>query len=81
MHIINMYPNIYTIRKISATVYEIFNKRKTGSSEMSVVSSLNFDCIFKGLLLKKLKMVPMFCRLMTPIGAIWPLDQRTVIIR
>ena len=36
MHIINMYPNI---RKISATVYKIFKKRKTGSSEMSNVSS------------------------------------------
>ena len=30
---------IKNIRKISATVYEIFNKRKTGSSEMSNVSS------------------------------------------
>ena len=34
MHIINMYSNI-NFRKISATVYEIFKKRKTGSSKMS----------------------------------------------
>ena len=29
----------FPIRKISATVYEIFKKRKTGSSEMSNVSN------------------------------------------
>ena len=38
MHIIIMYPNIKYWDK-SANVYEIFNKRKTGSSEMSNVSS------------------------------------------
>ena len=42
MHIIHMYLNITDIDdigKISATVYEIFNKIKTGSSELSNVSS------------------------------------------
>ena len=38
LHIINMYSNI-KYKKVSATVYEIFNKIKTGSSEMSIVSS------------------------------------------
>ena len=33
----------------------------------------------KGLLLEELKLVPLFIRLMTPNGAIWSLDQRTVI--
>ena len=37
--------------------------------------------ILKDLLLKKLKGVPLFIRLMTPNGAIWSLDQRTVIMR
>ena len=37
--------------------------------------------IIKDLLLKKLKGVPLFIRLMTPNGAIWSLDQRTVIMR
>ena len=35
----------------------------------------------KDLLLKKLKGVPLSIRLMTPNGAIWSLDQRTVIMR
>ena len=36
---------------------------------------------FKDLLLKKLKVVQLYIRLMTPNGAIWSLDQRTVIMR
>ena len=37
--------------------------------------------IIKDLLLKKLKGVPLFIRLMSPNGAIWSLDQRTVLMR
>ena len=36
---------------------------------------------FKDLLLKKLEVIPLFIWLMTPNGAIWSLDQRTVIMR
>ena len=39
------------------------------------------DLSLKYLLLKKLKVVPLFIRLMTPNGAIRSLDQRTVIMR
>ena len=40
------------------------------------------DCTsLKNLLLKARKLVPLFIRLMTPNGAIWTLDQRTVIIK
>ena len=35
----------------------------------------------KDLLMKKLKVVPLFIRLMPSNGAIWSLDQRTVIMR
>ena len=35
----------------------------------------------KDLLLKKLKVVPLFIQLMTPNGAIWSLDQKTAIKR
>ena len=37
--------------------------------------------VLKDLLLKELKVVPLFIQLMTPNGAIWSLDQRTVIMR
>ena len=45
---------------------------------MHIVSTV---LIVKDLLLKKLKVVPLFIRLMTPNGAIWSLDQSTVIMR
>ena len=35
----------------------------------------------KDLLLKKLEVVPLLIQLMTPNGAIWSLNQRTVIMR
>ena len=41
----------------------------------------NMNFALKDLLLKKLKVVPLFIRLMTPNDAIWSLDQRTVIMR
>ena len=34
--------------------------------------------VLKDLHLKKLKVVPLFIRIMTPNGAIWSLDQRTM---
>ena len=36
---------------------------------------------YQKIFLKKLKVVPLFIRLMTPNGVIWSLDQRTVIMR
>ena len=42
---------------------------------------LLIHCKYMQQLLKKLKVVPLFIRLMAPNGAIWSLDQRTVIMR
>ena len=48
---------------------------------LSVETEAKHIFVIKDLLLKKLKVVPLFIWLMTPNEAIWSLDQRTVIMR
>ena len=53
------------------------NRQRSGKGAISK----RFPLQKPDLLLKKLKGVPLFIRLLTRNGAIWSIDQRTVIMR
>ena len=53
---------------------------QTNNTQAFGISRFFFSDL-KDLLLKDLKVVPLFIRLMTPNGAVWSLDQRNVIMR